>query len=126
MTKRLTYIGFKALGMGFDAHLTVIYTGRMNPEKEDKVRQLLDKVPMRDHYCDVQRKRIALFGPTLTTPVVLVEVPGSLLTVRDKLIEAGVPNPSQYKWNPHITLDIKTPGTITIPSTIILSNFDLY
>lgn len=125
-----TYIGYKALGMGFDAHLTVMYLGQISKLQEDlAVRFLKDHAEMFmfNDYMTARRLKISMFGPNNNIPVVEVAVPNGLHKLRDDLENHSyLPSPSEFAWNPHITLKINGDDPIFIPSFITLTHLGLY
>jgi 2'-5' RNA ligase len=123
----MSYIGYKAQGMGFDAHLTILYLGRENlgPEKELEVVDFLEG----DSWLSapkVMRQTIDLFGPNNDIPVIRVMVPPELTWLRNEALkEFG--NGSEFKdWNPHITLDLIHLDIVRIPFEIQLTDLGLY
>lgn len=130
MSDRPTYIGLKASDMGFDAHLTVMYLGKMNSEKETKVRDVIHRIGRQEFL--VARKGIRFFGEMFNIPVVLVEdvdesARYSLATLRKRLEHPyGLKSKSEYPFNPHITLKFDHYNTVNIPLTIKLDRLGLY
>lgn len=127
------YIGFKALDMGFDAHLTMLYTGDLSFDQVRDIEFALEHMSLKYNGDWVERKALDLFGPidsdTLraTTPVVVVNVSENLKMLREILIDMEFPNPSEYPWNPHISLDFSSGmHTIKIPPMIRITNLGLY
>lgn len=120
-----TYIGFKAEGMGFDAHLTVLYTGPLDKDRTDAVKSILSTFAPINIW--VERKGIELFGPENNIPVVTVYTSETLINLRQKLLDYGIPNASKFKeWNPHITLAVDPNKIIKIPAAIRLVNLGFY
>lgn len=118
-----TYVGFKALDMGFDAHLTVCYFGPDATEKDlSEIQNILD-APMWSEPIWVVRKDIALFGPDNDVPVLRVTTPAILGALHMELADYSV---SEYTWNPHITLDIDGADDIHIPVAIKLDHLGIY
>lgn len=123
----MSYIAYKAQGMGFDAHLTVLYLGEHEPtEQEHKLfNGLVDSGFNWPKTTIVQRWFIDLFGPETNIPVVRVFVSPAMIAFR-KACEAILGNGSEYKgWNPHITLDLTHLNTIHIPHEIQLTDLSL-
>lgn len=111
--------------MGFDAHLTVLYLGELRTER-DEVDEYLEANNLNGLSAMVIRDSVDLFGPELTIPVLKVFPPVELWDLRKK-VEHELWNESQFKvWNPHITLDFDSAGTIHIPEYIKLREFGLY
>lgn len=124
-----SYIGLQAVGMGFDAHMTLLYTGYLSPVQEDKVERILSSLGPRLKYkvFNMERKSIKMFGPNHDIPVVTMHIREDLEEIREKLIKKGVPAPSDFeKFNPHITLKLNHPYTIEIPARIRLVGLGLY
>lgn len=126
MSDRPTYIGLKAGDMGFDAHLTLLYLGKLNPEKEAKARHALSQIGRQEFL--VARKGIRLFGADFDIPVVLVEdITDNLKKLRKRLERTyGLVSRSEYGFNPHITLKLDHYQTVNIPMTIKLDQLGLY
>lgn len=122
MTKN-NYIGFKAWDLGFDAHMTFIYTGKMSEDEISLTKKLLHE--RGEVKALAIRNKIDMFGYG-RVPVVTLWVTPALKQFRRELIAKGVPNPSKYKWNPHITLKLNHDDTITIPKYIKLTDLDIY
>jgi 2'-5' RNA ligase len=122
----LSYLGFKVPYMGFDAHCTVLYLGDTEEEKADEIRKFLDQSQLATFSSHANRKGIELFGPNLDVPVVTLEVNDSVNDIR-RLCEKNFESPSEFKeWNPHVTLDLETPGSLVIPPILSLIEFGLY
>ena len=121
-----TYIGLKALGMGFDAHLTVFYLGRNMIQAEiEQVKALLYQIGTVEIV--VERNRIEMFSretPALT--VKPIAVLGDLYNLRKIIEESGFVSPSEYPFNPHITLRLNNGNDIHIPRFIKLNQLGLY
>lgn len=127
--KKKNYVGFKAWDMGFDAHLTVLFTGELEPQKELILQDILHEIGPQTNY--VYPHKIALFGPDNDIPVLRVQANESLFLLREQLIKWGVPNKSDYDFTPHITLKLPHRGeplfqTLHIPTIIKLSNLGYY
>ena len=124
--KGCTYIGLKAQNMGFDAHLTVFYLGRnMNKEEVELVKALLFQIGTVDIV--VERSKIEMFSKD--TPVVTVKsipVLGDLYMLRKAIEQSGFVSPSQYPFNPHISLRLNNGNDIHIPRFIKLNQLGLY
>lgn len=119
-----TYVAFKALDMGFDAHMTVIYLGKISVLQERLAQTIIDEFP---YLYQVGRNNIEMFGPNNDIPVVTVIPPVGIWKLRKKLEQYSyLPNPSEYAWNPHITLDAKPNQVIIIPPAIRLTMLGLY
>lgn len=120
------YIGLKTHDLGFDAHLTLLYTGIMDEEQTQIANDILDTYGKQSYF--VLRDRVDLFGPRNNTPVLRVVPPNlDLLDLRMTLIEKGVPNASSFNnWNPHITLDFEHSGPIHLPALIWLSDLGIH
>lgn len=117
------YVGLKALGMGFDAHLTLVYLGKIDFDTECRVKMIIEDIgPVT---MPVIRDKIRMFGYG-KVPVVTVIYPEELVYLREQLVDMGVPNPSDYSWNPHITIKLDHLSDIIIPKTIVLTNLGLY
>lgn len=123
------YIGLQAVGMGFDAHMTLLYTGLLSPVQEAKVQGILTSLGPRLKYkvFGMERKSIEMFGPNYDTPVITLHMREDLKDIRNELIAKGIPAPSEFtEWNPHITLKLNHPHTIEIPAIIRLVGLGLY
>lgn len=120
------YIGFKAWGLGFDAHMTLLYTGDLSPEDEKTVENTISRAVNSSFYSVATRQYLDLFGPDLNVPVLRVSVMDELLALREHFIAAGVPNPSEYHYNPHISLQFIENQPLVIPAYIRLSHLGLY
>lgn len=121
-----TYIGFKAHGFGFDAHLTVLYIGEQSPELVPHIREYLAETFRFSYPLRVLRESLDLFGPDRTIPVARVTVDNDMRSLRNSL-ERRFENASQFKdWNPHISLDISVAQDIKLPYIIELTDFGLY
>lgn len=121
-----TYIGFKAMNMGFDAHMTVLYLGQITKLQEQLALKFLEDYKHLKN-TPVERVGFDMFGPNYDLPVLRVGVPLELWRFREALENHSyLPNPSSYDWNPHITLKTKDVGTITIHPTIRLAQLGLY
>lgn len=119
-----TCVAMEAHDMGFDAHLTVHYLGDDVPdEKLYEIRDTLEQSKYQG-ILYVLRKSIKMFGPYGNIPVVTVSVPRELKNLNRRLQEI-YPTPSEYIWNPHITLD-QNAETIRIPTAIRLDKIGLY
>lgn len=120
------YVGLKAVGMGFaSAHLTVMYTGDLDDVQATDVERALDKLGNPTFY--VERREIAMFGPMQDIPVVLIQPTMSLWGLRKALeTDLRIPNPSEYDWNPHVTLEFEAGSILRIPPVIILHKLGLY
>lgn len=121
---RPSYVGFKALDMGFDAHLTVCYFGKdVAEETLLNIRQIVEN-PIWQGFLYVKREDIKLFGPDGEVPVVTVWVPIELKMLRKELEQFSI---SQFtEWNPHISLVLDGPETIQIPEWIKLVDLGVY
>ncbi len=118
------YIGLKAKGLGFDAHLTLMYTGDLTDEQEEHIEWLIQPY-VREYDCF--RHRIEMFGPNHDIPVVTVNPEPAIWGLRNLLeMSHAIPNPSTLIWTPHITLKWEDPVTLHIPNRIKLTNLDLY
>jgi hypothetical protein len=122
--KRKTYIGLQAWDMGFDAHLTLIYTGKVNPAMEHRIQEIIYRRGGVFHFAN--RKEIAMLGPNRDTPVLLVEPDDHMWHLRKALLREGAPNRSQFHWTPHITLKLDGPYEVRIPKVIKLTNLGFY
>lgn len=122
-----TYIGFKAWGLGFDAHLTMVYTGPLVKEQVEEIREFLLKNVSSTFWSIARRDGIAMFGEDSDIPVVLVTPNDEIMAIREMLISNYlIPNPSQWDWNPHITLKFPSSQPVVIPSIIKLAHLDVY
>lgn len=120
------YIGLKAVGMGFDAHLTVHYVGEITPHQEDYLKLLLRRWGGARTFT-VTRGTITNFRTSeRPVPVVTVGHPVGLSLLQE-FLSKNFKGPSEWPWNPHISLH-KAPVdcTITIPPRISLNKLDLY
>lgn len=123
------YIGWIANDMDFDAHCTFIYTGPLDTkDKADvnyRVESLKNNIDMRVTAVPIG---YAMFGPEYDIPVLRLKIQGenALREIRKTLIKNGVPDPSEFGWNPHITLRLPTESTIHIPPLIKLTSFGLH
>jgi 2'-5' RNA ligase len=127
---KVSYLGFKALDMGFDAHLTVLYLGNITHEQEklDSVATFLEgfRQEFHDSSSYVIRNDIQMFGPNKDIPVVRV-IPNKQMWYWRKLAESMLWNASEFKeWNPHITIDLNAPSNIILPKVIKVTDFGLY
>jgi 2'-5' RNA ligase len=124
MSDRPTYIGLRAWDMGFDAHLTVLYTGPLDKEREDYVRQVIYDIGPANFL--VFRRGIEIFAGDI--PVVTVTPhEGALFLLREMLEqEYGIISPSTFPFNPHISLKLNELNTIHIPKVIKLDKLGLY
>lgn len=120
------YIGFKAWGLGYDAHLTLIYTGDLSDQQVTELRTLLLKTVPSTFYSLAKRLEFAMFGPKHDVPVIKVECIEEVIILRESLLSYGVPNPSEWGWNPHITLQLTPEQPLVIPSIFKLSHLDVY
>ena len=102
-----SYIGLKAWGFGVDAHLTLLYTGDLSPEQEEATQELVSRVVNSAFYSIATRVGFDLFGPQLNIPVLKVSVLDEVYALREYFIENGVPNGSEFGFNPHITLNLR-------------------
>jgi hypothetical protein len=128
----MSYIAFKAQGMGFDAHLTVLYLGEGEPTQEqidlfEKIRtEFIEGNPEQFDIIIAQRWFIDLFGPKRDIPVLRVLLPSKMVGLRS-ICEAYLGNASEFKdWNPHITLDFAHSNEVNIPFDIQLTDLGLY
>lgn len=126
----VSYVGMKAQNMGFvDAHLTVHYLGKYNLGRYDsnsniyRVAEFITKYAYKDTV--VEPKRIEMFGPNKDIPVVTVDVFGWLRDLNSALQELH-PSPSEYPWNPHITLPQLGYVDVQIPKSIKLTELSIY
>lgn len=122
-SKNPCYVGYKAKGMGFDAHLTIVYFGYdASQETIDKVTEAVASFkPPRISFAE--RGFFDLFGPGAEVPVIRVNVHNVLYDFRSALEEFSA---SEFPdWNPHITLDLRAP-IIRIPETIKLMTPGVY
>jgi 2'-5' RNA ligase len=124
-----TYVGLKAQGMGFDAHLTVHCLGKISILQERLAVTVINNwLDFSNGIYFVERMGIELFGPVNDIPVVKVGL------INDDLFELNrkfkqhsyLPDPSEFEWNPHITLNLKSNETIRIPKIIKLTDLGLY
>ncbi len=121
-----SYIGLKAWDMGFDAHLTLIYTGKMSADREARTRFEMERVTKGLNYTfQALRRNIQMFGPLYNIPVLTVQ-PDQGLLILMKQLQLHIPSKSQYKWNPHITLNLDSSETINLPHIIKLDRLNIY
>jgi hypothetical protein len=123
------YIGFIASHMGFDAHLTVMYTGPLSDEQKASIGIFLSNITTTE-FVVCSRWEIAMFGPDNNIPVLRV-IPTPYLWYLRRQIEKNeeIPKPSAFTdWNPHITLpDFGLyHKDIVLPSTIQLEGFGIH
>jgi hypothetical protein len=123
----VSYVGFKAWGFGFDAHLTMVWTDTLTVEQTIEIREVL-KASISPHYFSLaKRLDFALFGPDEDIPVLLVDPHEEVHALREVLADHPlIPNPSQYPWNPHVTLKFEPYQPLVIPPIIKLSHLDVY
>ena len=119
------YIGFKARPMFFDAHLTVLYTGNLDSGREATTQSLITQFIGHPELV-VYPHKISMFGPKNNIPVIEVQPSDELIQIRKLLLDFGLPSPSEFKWNPHITLPRYLDRDIYIPSVIHLVGFGIY
>lgn len=116
------YIGYKAEGMGFDAHLTLLYTGDLDsPLLLKYAESLVDRYGHTDGL-EVIRDEIIMFG---TNPVVLLEVPLMLTEIHNLFVKHW-PVVHSNAWRPHITIKYNHDDTILIPKRIRLHSLGVY
>lgn len=111
--------------MGFDAHMTLLFTGDLTKTKEYFIRGYLEKFDRHDAVYEVERKCISMFGEG-NIPVVEIIPTNFLSGLRLHMIESKFPNPSEFGFNPHITLKLDHDEDIHIPRIIELTHLDLY
>lgn len=118
------YIGLKADGMGFDAHLTLLDTGDIySPLLQKYAESLVERWGGMDGSY-VKRLELTQFG---TKTVVLVEVPEYIYNIRSLLVKNWPDNPyTRTTWVPHITLKYDHNEDIIIPNTIKLHSLGVY
>lgn len=126
MREPKNYIGFKAWGFGFDAHLTLLYTGNLTSDEEETVEKLISRAVNSSFYSVATRLSIDMFGPEFNVPVVRVNVLDEVLAIREYFISEGVPNPSEFPFNPHVSLEFTENQPLVIPSHFRLSRLGLY
>lgn len=128
-----TYVGLKAQGMGFDAHLTVHYCGNLTSTQERYIRFLLNEWDGPREFTVVP-SHIKMFGKNdFPVPVVVVsrfttdpENSGRSLIDLNNFLHDNFPSPSKFRWEPHITLKIPFRQDLHIPHEIRLTELDLY
>ena len=120
------YIGLKAWGFGFDAHMTLLYTGNLTSSEEKTVQDLISRAVTSSFYSVAVRANLDLFGPELNVPVLRMSVMDEIYALREHFISMGVPNLSEYGFNPHITLQFVENQPLVIPSHFRLSHLGLY
>lgn len=122
------YIGLQATGMGYDAHMTLLYTGNLTDSAEARVQRILDSLGTRLKYrvFSLDRKSIEMYGPNKDIPVLTLHMHKDLQRIREQLIGKGVPSPSEFGFNPHITLKLNHHYTVEIPPKIRLVGLGLY
>lgn len=122
-----TYIGFKAWGFGFDAHLTMVWTDVLSDRQVEDIRKILHANVSSSYFSLAKRLSIEMFGPNKDIPVLTVEPHEELYVLREVLAEhPAIPNPSEFSWNPHITLKAEPMQPLVIPPVIKLSLLDVY
>lgn len=125
-----TYVGLKANNMGFDAHLTVFYLGEITKLQETLAERVLEDFDHNYHDQEfyAHRTGIKLFGPNNDIPVMTVDpASGALPRLREMLEQHSyLPNPSEFDWNPHITIKLRYGTPIILPSLIMLTSLGLY
>lgn len=117
-----SYVGVKAFGMGFDAHLTVYYFGDERDPDEVEAFIVNDIHKQREYYA--VRKEIAMFGYNHDIPVALV-IPGPYLSKLQRKIVHHFGQVSEFDWNPHITLKLDH-NDVIIPKIITLGQLGVY
>lgn len=121
-----TYVALKADGMGFDAHMTVIYLGQISKLQERLASQVLEYYQRLSYYY-VERLNITCFGDNNDIPVLRVRPPVGLWDLRTELKQhCYLPNPNKYEWSPHITLKLDHDYPVIIPPIIRLYDLGLY
>lgn len=122
----MTYIGYKAHDIGFDAHLTVLFMGL---EEIDAREQIAIQQELTEHFKSTEvvfRKDIQMFGPENDIPVLTIHPTVAMINLRIHLANK-YGNKSQFKeWNPHITLDFDHTETIHLPWSIRLTDLGVY
>lgn len=127
MEEPKSYIGFKAWGFGFDAHLTMVWTDALTDQQVFDIREVLHATVSTSYFSLAKRKGITLFGPNNDIPVLTVQPHEELHVLREVLAEHPlIPNPSEYPWNPHVTLGFEHMQPLVIPPIIKLSHLDVY
>jgi 2'-5' RNA ligase len=122
-----SYIGFKAWGFGFDAHLTMVWTNKLDANQVREISQILRNSVSPSYFSLAKRLDFAMFGPDQDIPVLLVDPHEEIHVLREVLVEhPNIPNPSEYPWNPHITLKLVPRQPLVIPPIIKLSHLDVY
>lgn len=125
---RGNYVGFKAMDMGFDAHLTIAYYGKLTEGEELRIKNFISH-PLWYGPVYVVRDKLDLFGAWKSTPVLRVGVPDIIYQFHDELLAAI---PSEYHkddslpWTPHITLKFDKADIIHIPKVIQLNYLGIY
>ena len=117
------YVGFKTSALGFDAHLTLHYLGLEEFVDHQGIEQVIKPYKGLTYYAT--RVGIDLFGPDNNIPVVTVALPTSLYNLKD-LLESVYPSPSEYEFDPHITLKFRAGETIHIPELIPINMLGIY
>lgn len=112
--------------MGFNAHLTLIYTGDLTKEKASEIEELLLTVDPGFHHFMGVRQEIKMFGSHNSIPVVTVMVPNQIIELRKYLLNNGIPSPSEFDWTPHVTLDLETSSTIRLPLGMMFDELGIY
>jgi hypothetical protein len=122
------YVGLQAVNMGFEAHLTLIYTGDLSPHKEALYEEIIDSLGkrIRYHVFNLDRNNIEMFGPNHDIPVLRLNMSANLNDLRNELIDRGIRNVSEYSFNPHISLKLDNHYTVEIPPRVRLVGLGLY
>lgn len=122
--EELSYIGMKA-DIIIDAHLTIVYLGQVDDAEIDHILEVLRvfKIP---EILFTERLKIEMFGSHKDIPVVRVNPPQELYDLITYLGGHNIVSTAEYPWNPHITLNLSTEGTIVIPKFIPLYDLGLY
>lgn len=127
MNSEKNYIGFKAWGFGYDAHLTMVYTGPLTEDQVQEIRRVLLASVSSSYFSLAKRMEIAMFGPNQDLPVLIVDPHEEIHVLREVLSEhPSIPNSSEFSWNPHVTLKFQEMQPLVVPPVIKLSHLDVY
>lgn len=112
------YVGLKTLNLGFDGHLTVLYTGDLDSDRASAAEWLVEEWLLKhsiERFYAIPTEP-DLFGPNNDIPVIIVQPSPAILDLREYLLSQGLPNPSEFPWTPHITIPFLSPkfGASTI------------
>ncbi len=98
------YIGLHANGMGFEAHLTLMFLGNLDKDRADYVFEIIEELPYLDF--TVKPQSLECFGKK---PVITVNNNTTMTNYLEKLKHRGIESASKFlAFNPHITLKMPT------------------